>query len=66
MSTQEVGNLICLEDSIADCTVYAVSIPGMDGKCGMAAVVLKPGLEHTEGMYHLPRHLPANFIESVV
>ena len=36
-------------DVILDSAVYGVPVPGMDGKCGMAAIVLKDGAQPTEG-----------------
>lgn len=50
VSTQEVGSLISDLDIIEDCSVYGVSIPGMDGKCGMSAIVLKTGISPTPGI----------------
>ena len=38
-------------DVILDSAVYGVSVPGVDGKCGMAAIVLKSGILPTEGVY---------------
>ena len=53
VSTQEVGNLISTLDIIQDCSVYGVSVPGMDGKCGMSAIVLKSGHNITAGNYYI-------------
>ena len=53
VSTQEVGNLISTLDIIQDCSVYGVSVPGMDGKCGMSAIVLKSGHNITAGNYNI-------------
>ena len=49
VSTQEVASLICDLDIIADCCVYGVKTPSEDGRCGMAAIVLKPGVTHDKG-----------------
>ena len=51
MSTQEVSNLVNDLDIVSDSAVYGVSVPGMDGKCGMAAIVLKDDSLPTEGVY---------------
>ena len=51
VSTQEVGNLISDLDMIQDCSIYGVAIPGMDGKCGMGAIVLKSDIRPTDGKY---------------
>ena len=53
VSTQEVGNLISTLDIIQDCSVYGVSVPGMDGKCGMSAIVLKSCHNITAGNYYI-------------
>ena len=50
MSTQEVSNLVNDLDIVSDSAVYGVSVPGMDGKCGMAAIVLKDGIQPTQGL----------------
>lgn len=41
VSTLEVANILGELDIIHDATVYGVSIPHMDGRCGMVAVVLR-------------------------
>ena len=43
VATTEVEAAFEHVDCVADCAVYGVSVPGADGKAGMAAVVLKPG-----------------------
>ena len=55
VSTQEVSNLINDLDIVSDSAVYGVSVPGMDGKCGMAAIVLNSGVPPTEGVYNITR-----------
>ena len=49
VSTLEVSSLINDLDIVSDSAVYGVSVPGVDGKCGMAAIVLKYGAPPTEG-----------------
>ena len=44
-----MASLICDLDIIADCCVYGVKTPSEDGRCGMAAIVLKPGVTHDKG-----------------
>ncbi|KAF9348383.1 hypothetical protein BGX26_000211 [Mortierella sp. AD094] len=41
VSTAEVADTLGYVDGIASCTVYGVTIPGQDGRAGMAAIVLK-------------------------
>ncbi|KAF9388010.1 hypothetical protein CPB97_001739 [Podila verticillata] len=41
VSTAEVADTLGRVDGITSCTVYGVTIPGQDGRAGMAAIVLK-------------------------
>ncbi|KAG0026363.1 hypothetical protein BGZ81_006436 [Podila clonocystis] len=41
VSTAEVADTLGHVDGITSCTVYGVTIPGQDGRAGMAAIVLK-------------------------
>ncbi|KAG0367771.1 hypothetical protein BC939DRAFT_26967 [Gamsiella multidivaricata] len=43
VSTAEVADTLGRVEGIASCTVYGVTVPGQDGRAGMAAVVLKDG-----------------------
>ena len=45
VSTNEVGEIINGYDGIQFCNVYGVEVPGADGRAGMAALVLDPGVE---------------------
>ncbi|XP_067940711.1 long-chain fatty acid transport protein 2-like [Watersipora subatra] len=64
VSTLEVGNLISELAVIEDCSVYGVAVPGTDGKCGMAAIVLKEGGQITSELLksiytHCEHYLPS-------
>ncbi|WP_159848358.1 long-chain-acyl-CoA synthetase [Nocardia sp. CY41] len=45
VATTEVEGALSKAESIAQAVVYGVDIPGADGKAGMAAVTLRPGVE---------------------
>lgn len=61
VSTTEVENALGAFGGIEDAVVYGVEIPGTNGRCGMAALRLTPGLELAcrELALHLDRELPA-------
>ncbi|KAF9959725.1 hypothetical protein BGZ72_008972 [Mortierella alpina] len=44
VSTAEIADTIGRVEGVASCTVYGVSVPGMDGRAGMAALVLKDSI----------------------
>jgi len=44
VSTNEVGEIINQHDEIIFTNVYGVEIPGADGRAGMAAIVVKEGI----------------------
>lgn len=44
VSTREVESVLLLVDFLQEVNVYGVSVPGCEGKVGMAAVRLAPGL----------------------
>ncbi|KAG0056011.1 hypothetical protein BGZ83_006624 [Gryganskiella cystojenkinii] len=44
VSTAEVADTIGRAENVASCTVYGVSIPGQDGRAGMAALFLKDSI----------------------
>ncbi|KAG0211536.1 hypothetical protein BGX28_007760 [Mortierella sp. GBA30] len=49
VSTAEIADTIGRVSGVASCTVYGVSVPGMDGRAGMAALVLKESIVKTVG-----------------
>jgi citronellyl-CoA synthetase len=61
VSTTEVENALGAFAGIEDAVVYGVEIPGTNGRCGMAALRLTPGLQLAcaELAMHLDRELPA-------
>nr|XP_020474497.1 very long-chain acyl-CoA synthetase-like isoform X2 [Monopterus albus] len=61
VSTTEVSEVLGLLDFIQEATVYGVTIPGYEGRAGMAAVVLKKDqkLNGTKLYNHLVKTLPA-------
>jgi citronellyl-CoA synthetase len=61
VSTTEVENALGTFAGIEDAVVYGVEIPGTNGRCGMAALRLAPGVELacSELAAHLDRELPA-------
>ncbi|NHN56318.1 long-chain-acyl-CoA synthetase [Calidifontibacter sp. DB0510] len=61
VATTEVEALLAHQPQIEDCTVYGVSVPGADGKAGMAAVVLREGasIEGPELAKHVAERLPS-------
>jgi fatty-acyl-CoA synthase len=58
VSTSEVSEAISAFPGIAEATVYGVSIPGKDGKAGMAAIVSHGPLDLAKLRAHLIEHLP--------
>ncbi len=61
VSTTEVENALGAFAGIEDAVVYGVEIPGTNGRCGMAALRLAPGLQLDCAALavHLDRELPA-------
>ena len=62
VSTNEVAEVLNSFPQVAESTVYGVQIPGTDGRCGMAAVVLRVPLAELDlaGLAsHLRAQLPA-------
>ncbi|XP_069737574.1 long-chain fatty acid transport protein 2-like [Phaenicophaeus curvirostris] len=43
MATTEVEAALAMVDFIQEVNVYGVAVPGCEGKCGMAAICLRPG-----------------------
>ncbi|NXA57403.1 S27A2 synthetase, partial [Nothocercus julius] len=61
VATTEVENILNLVNFIQEINVYGVSVPGCEGKCGMAAVCLKAGTSFEgESFYaHAKETLPS-------
>lgn len=53
VSTNEVAEALSVLPGVKEANVYGVSIPGMDGRAGMVALVAAPGFD----VEHLPAHL---------
>jgi fatty-acyl-CoA synthase len=58
VSTSEVAETINLFPCIVETNVYGVSVPGKDGRAGMAAVVAEDNLDLTGLRAHLVQRLP--------
>ncbi|KAI3362334.1 hypothetical protein L3Q82_012230 [Scortum barcoo] len=61
VATTEVSEILGLVDFIQEVNVYGVEIPGNEGRAGMAAVILRPGLTFNgkKLFEHMERDLPA-------
>ncbi|XP_064164215.1 long-chain fatty acid transport protein 6 [Anguilla rostrata] len=61
VATTEVAEVLGGVDFLQDANVYGVSVPGYEGRAGMAAVVLKPDqtLDGEKLYNHLRENLPA-------
>ena len=61
VSTNEVGEIINQHEDIIFTNVYGVEIPGADGRAGMAAIVLREGLDFsTVNLEGISRHIASN------
>ena len=61
VSTNEVGEIINQHEDIIFTNVYGVEIPGADGRAGMAAIVLREGLDfNTVNLEGISRHIAGN------
>ncbi len=58
VSTSEVAHAINLFPGLIDTNVYGVSIPGQEGRAGMAAIVCTGTCDLAALRAHLERHLP--------
>jgi len=58
VSTTEVAGVIAACPGVADATVYGVSVPGTEGRAGMAALVAAKGFELAELRRALAARLP--------
>jgi fatty-acyl-CoA synthase len=60
VSTQEVAGILNQAPGISETNVYGVSVPGSDGRAGMAAVVLAPDVHFDpQAFYAHAEQLPA-------
>jgi fatty-acyl-CoA synthase len=59
VATSEVNEAILECPGVVDAATYGVSIPGADGRAGMAAIVVDDRFELTELQDHIARRLPA-------
>src|SRR3989442_1705256 len=55
VSTTEVTETIAAYPGVIDAVVYGVTIPGTEGRAGMAAVVVGPSFDLTAFRHHLER-----------
>src|SRR3546814_8215299 len=58
VSTNEVSEAISVFPGIKEANVFGVSIPGTDGRAGMAAIVCDPGLDLVKLHAHIVKELP--------
>jgi fatty-acyl-CoA synthase len=58
VATFEVAEAICAFPGIREATVYGVSVPGADGRAGMATLVVDGELDLTAFRAHLQNRLP--------
>jgi fatty-acyl-CoA synthase len=59
VSTSEVAEAISSFPDIAEANVYGVTVPGWEGKAGMAALVTEGGFDLKAFAEHLRKNLPA-------
>ncbi|XP_059495197.1 long-chain fatty acid transport protein 2-like [Stegostoma tigrinum] len=61
VSTTEVADILSLLDFVQDVCVYGVTVPGHEGRIGMAAIQLQSGrkLERSQLYEYLRTHLPS-------
>ncbi len=58
VSTAEIGEILCGFESIREANVYGVTVPGHEGRIGMAAIVCDPDLDFTQLRRYLATRLP--------
>jgi fatty-acyl-CoA synthase len=58
VSTSEVAAAITAFPGIIDANVYGVSVPGTDGRAGMAEIVCRSEIDLSAFHDHLAQHLP--------
>jgi fatty-acyl-CoA synthase len=60
VATQEVAEILNSAPSVSETNVYGVAIPGADGRAGMAAIVLAPGVDFDGAAFYAhAEQLPA-------
>src|SRR5215510_13824692 len=59
VSTSEVSQAISVVPGVKEANVYGVSVPGQDGRAGMAALVTSPGFDISGLAVAIARDLPA-------
>jgi fatty-acyl-CoA synthase len=58
VATSEVAEAICAFPGVEEANVYGVTVPGADGRAGMAALVARSPLDLAALRAHLAAHLP--------
>ncbi|KAM6434681.1 long-chain fatty acid transport protein 3 [Liasis olivaceus] len=60
VATTEVGEILSTLDGLREVTVYGVTVPGHEGRAGMATMVLQPGrdFDGAHVYHHVAEHLP--------
>ncbi|MGB3811229.1 MAG: long-chain-acyl-CoA synthetase [Parvibaculum sp.] len=58
VSTNEVAEAISVFPGVKEANVYGVSVPGTDGRAGMASIVADKGLDLDKFRKHIDRELP--------
>jgi fatty-acyl-CoA synthase len=58
VSTTEVAAVILAFPSVSDAAVYGVTVPGAEGRAGMAAITITPDFDLAAFRLHLIAHLP--------
>jgi len=59
VATSEVSEAICAFPGVNFANVYGVAIPGIEGRCGMAALAVEHEIDLPEFRKYLMRRLPA-------
>ena len=58
VSTTELAEVIAGFDAVVDVVVYGVTVPGTEGRAGMAAIVAKDGFELPQLQLYLTHRVP--------
>jgi fatty-acyl-CoA synthase len=58
VATSEVNEAVLECVGVVEATTYGVEIPGVDGRAGMAAIVVNDDFDFTALQHHLARRLP--------